>query len=131
VWGFGGRVKGSVSNPKSFTAFGIISGDLHFELDAGCVLEPRWMPRAEMESLSLFLVPVGCLTKRSRVKPLHILRWRLRLTPYCRVLISHYIRTLMMHTEMEVVFEKLLYFNHLTRLSARENFIECGRPESF
>ena len=132
VWGggFGGSFKGLVSNLNYITAFEIISWVLHFEHEADCVPELHWMPWAEMESLSSFLVPVGCLTKRSRVKPLHILRRWLRLTPYCRVLVSHYIRTLpMMHTEP--VSEKLLYFNHLTQLSARENFIECGRPESF
>jgi len=122
--GFGGSVKRPVSNPKYMTAFEIISGVLHFEHEPHCVPEPRWMPWVEMESLSSFLVPVGCLTKRSHVKPLHILRRCLMLTPYCRVLISHYIRTLMMHTE-------LLYFNYLTQLSARENLIECGRPEIF
>jgi len=108
------------------TAFEIISGVLHFEHETDCVPEPRWMPWAEMQSLSLFLVPVGCLTKRSRVNPLHILRRHLT----GGVLISHYIRTLpMMHTEP--VSEKLLYFNQLTQLSARENRIECGRPERF
>jgi len=103
---------------------------MHYEHEADCVPEPRSMPRAEMESLSSFLVPVGCLTKRSRVKLLHVLRKWFRLTPCCRVLISHYSRTLpMMHTEL--VCEKLLNFNHLTQLSARENLIECGRPERF
>jgi hypothetical protein len=126
---FGGRVKGPVSNPNHITTFEIVSVVLNFEHEAGCVPEQRWMPWVEMESLSSFLVPVGCLTKRSHVKPVHILRRWLRLTPYCRVLISHYVGTLMMH--IEPVSEKLLHFNHLTQLSVRENFIECRRPENF
>jgi hypothetical protein len=72
--GFGGRVRGPVSNPKYITTFEIISAVLHFEHDANCVPKRRWMPWVEMESLSSFLIPVGFLTKRSHVKPLHILR---------------------------------------------------------
>jgi hypothetical protein len=69
-----------------------------------------------MQPLSLFIVPVGCWTKRSRDKPVHM---TVMLTPYCSVLISHYIGTLLMHSEP--VSENLLYFYHLTLLfSARE-----------
>jgi hypothetical protein len=72
--GFGGRVKGPVSNPKHITKFEIISVFLHFEPEANCMPKPRWMLWVKMESLSSFLMPVGCLTKRSHVKPLHVLR---------------------------------------------------------